>query len=249
MTDTTPHGMLADRAVLRVSGAEARAFLQGLVTQDVIGLSPGVPRWSGLLTPQGKALFDFMLWADGDDVLIDCEAAQGDALMRRLSMYRLRRPVTIARDPAIFAHWALDEPGRPRDPRLPTLGYRWLASADGQDVSAAWRRHRLSLHVFEGVGELGQDQTLWLEANAEELNGVDFTKGCYIGQENTARMHYRSKVNRRLVAVPLAQADPKRQRLALVEYGVSIEHRRVEDMVALALPDWLSAAITAPAEG
>ena len=104
------------------------------------------------------------------------------------------------------------------------------------------------MQIFEGVEELGQDQTLWLEANAEELNGVDFTKGCYIGQENTARMHYRSKVNRRLVAVPLAQADAKRQRLALPELGLSIEHRRVEDMSSFQLPEWLAQAIAAPVE-
>lgn len=243
MADTTPQNMLADRAVLRISGVEARPFLQGLVTQDVIGLAPDAPRWSGLLTPQGKALFDFMLWAYGDDVLIDCEATQADALARRLSIYRLRRAVTIARDSDVAVHWALAAEGKPLDPRLPALGHRWLGSAGTGDASAAFRVHRLSLQIFEGVAELGQDQTLWLEANAKELNGVDFTKGCYIGQENTARMHYRSKVNRRLVAVPMEQADPKRQRLTLPEYGLSIEHRRVEDMTALALPDWLAAAI------
>jgi folate-binding protein YgfZ len=102
---------------------------------------------------------------------------------------------------------------------------------------------------MEGVEELGSDQTLWLEANAGELNGVDYRKGCYVGQENTARMHYRSKVNRRLVAVPLERADEKRQRLSLPELGLSIEHRRVEDMADLDLPDWLARAIAAPAEG
>src|SRR3546814_10149889 len=90
--------------------------------------------------------------------------------------------------------------------------------------------------VTEGKAELGSDQTLWLEANAEELNGVDFRKGCYVGQENTARMHYRSKVNRRLVVLPLAQADQKRQRLALPDLNLSIEHRRVADRTGIDLP-------------
>lgn len=243
MADTT----LRDRAVLRVSGEETRTFLQGLITQDVSGLALGAPRWSGLLTPQGKALFDFILWADGDDVLIDCEAAQADALARRLTLYRLRRKVTITRDEAIAVHWALKAEGKPLDPRLPELGHRWLDAPDAEgNVSAAWRCHRLSLGVLEGAEELGQDQTLWLEANAEELNGVDYTKGCYIGQENTARMHYRQKVNRRLVAVPLAEADEKRQRLVLPTLGLSIEHRRVEDMGTLPLPRWLAAAIMEP---
>lgn len=248
MSDTIANTTLHDRAVIRVGGEEARPFLQGLITQDVTGLTPDLPRWSGLLTPQGKALFDFLLWADGADVLIDCEATQADALVRRLSLYRLRRPVTIAREPDIAVHWALDAPGKPLDPRHPALGHRWLGAPGEGDASMMFRLHRLSLQIFEGAEELGQDQTLWLEANAEELHGVDFTKGCYIGQENTARMHYRSKVNRRLVAVPLAEADAKRQRLALPDLGLSIEHRRVEDILRLPLPQWLADAVAAPAE-
>ncbi|AUW60001.1 folate-binding protein YgfZ [Sphingobium sp. SCG-1] len=244
MANTT----LQDRAIIRIGGEEARPFLQGLITQDVLGLTPGAPRWSGLLTPQGKALFDFILWAVGADVLIDCEAAQADALARRLSLYRLRRPVTIVREPELAVHWALEAPGKPLDPRLPALGHRWLDRPGEGDASMAFRSHRLSLQVLEGAEELGQDQTLWLEANAEELNGVDFTKGCYVGQENTARMHYRSKVNRRLVAVPVAQADAKRQRLVLPDLDVSIEHRRIEDIIDLPLPEWLAAAVTAPIE-
>ncbi|GLI97198.1 hypothetical protein Sbs19_10160 [Sphingobium sp. BS19] len=248
MPDTIANTTLSNRAVIRVGGEDARPFLQGLITQEVIGLLPDQPRWSGLLTPQGKALFDFMLWADGTDVLIDCEAEQADALIRRLSLYRLRRPVTIAREPDLAVHWAKVAEGKPLDPRHPALGHRWLAPATDGDASESFFAYRLILQIFEGVEELGQDQTLWLEANAEELNGVDFTKGCYIGQENTARMHYRSKVNRRLVAVPLAQADAKRQRLALPELGLSIEHRRVEDMGSLQLPEWLAQAIAAPVE-
>jgi folate-binding protein YgfZ len=252
MPDTTPPDTtLIDRAVLRVSGEEAVPFLQGLLTQDVAAVRADAPRWSGLLTPQGKALFDFILWTakneeGGDDIVIDCEAEQADALARRLTLYRLRRKVTIARDDSLAVHWALEAEGKPLDPRLPALGHRWLGAPGGGDASPVWRRHRLSLGVMEGAAELGQDQTLWLEANAEELNGVDYKKGCYIGQENTARMHYRNKVNRRLVAVPLADADEKRQRLALPDLGLSIELRRVEDMSALSLPGWLAEAIAEP---
>ncbi|MFY9349239.1 MAG: folate-binding protein [Sphingobium sp.] len=243
MTGTT----LTDRAILRISGEEARPFLQGLLTRDVLTLADGAPRWAGLLTPQGKALFDFILWADGGDVLIDCEAAQADALAKRLTLYRLRRKVTIARDEALAVHWALEAADRPLDPRLPALGHRWLAPADGGDASAAFRVHRLSLGVFEGVGELGQDAVLWLEANAEELNGVDYDKGCYVGQENTARMHYRNKVSRRLVAVPAADADEKRQRALLADLGLSIELRRVETLDPATLPGWLAAAVAGQA--
>lgn len=242
MPDTT----LKDRALIRLSGEDARAFLQGLVTQNVLGLEADSPRWSGLLTPQGKALFDFTLWADGEDVLIDCEETQADALAKRLSIYRLRRNVVIARDESLAVHWAKDAPDKPYDPRLMTLGQRWLAPADEGDASAAFKAHRLSLGVTEGVAELGSDKTLWLEANARELNGVDFTKGCYVGQENTARMHYRQKVNRRLVVVPLGQSDPARQIVAYPNLGLAVDHRRVEDMAALPLPGWLAEAIAEP---
>jgi tRNA-modifying protein YgfZ len=193
MTNTT----LIDRALIRLSGEDVRGFLQGLVTNDVLG---ELPVYAGLLTPQGKALFDFIIWADGDDVLIDCEAGQAEALIKRLTMYRLRRAITIRRDEELAVHWSLEPGDGIRDPRLADLGYRWIAPADG--AATGWHQHRLSLGVPEGVAELGSDKTLWLETNADALNGVSFTKGCYVGQENTARMNYRAKVNRRLFVLP-----------------------------------------------
>lgn len=237
MTDATH---LADRAVLRLSGPDVRGFLQGLVTQDVLTLEPDQPRWSGLLTPQGKALFDFLLWADRDDILIDCEAAQADALARRLTLYRLRRPITIERDPQVQIHWsATPQDNAPADPRLPALGYRWLARDSAGDASPAWRSHRLALGVCEGAAELGQDATLWLECNARELNGVSFTKGCYVGQENTARMHHRAKVSRRLLVVPLAPSGP-RTRASYPELGLMVELRRLDALGDAKLPDWIA---------
>jgi len=249
MTDATPADRatwLSDRSVIRVGGAEARPFLNGLVTNDVLGVAEDTPRWSGLLSPQGKALFDFILWGDGpEDVLIDCEAAQADALVKRLSMYRLRKPVTIAREEGLAVHWSPDAADRPVDPRLPALGHRWLAPADPHATHAdsVWRAWRHSHGVAEGVAELGSDQTLWLEANARELNGVDFAKGCYIGQENTARMHYRSKVNRRLVFVPRDLSDPARQRLDLPDEALALDFRRTEALAGVPLPGWLSEAL------
>ncbi len=245
MTGTT----LTDRALIRISGEEARPFLQGLLTRDVLNLTEDEPRWTGLLTPQGKALYDFILWADGNDVLVDCEATQADALAKRLTLYRLRRKVVIEREEALAVHWSLDAADKPADPRLTALGHRWIAPPAPGNAVAAFRAHRLSLGIFEGAGELGQDQTLWLETNAGELHGVDFDKGCYVGQENTARMHYRSKVNRRLVAVPLADADQKRQRAALPDLNLSIELRRVDDIDPATLPPWLAAAIADHAPG
>ncbi|SFP86014.1 YgfZ/GcvT domain-containing protein [Sphingomonas rubra] len=229
---------LADRALLRVSGDDPRGFLQGLVTNDTAG---ALPVWAGLLTPQGKALFDFILWADGDDVLIDCEADQAEALAKRLAMYRLRRAIAIEQVEGLAVHWSARPHGVARhDPRLAELGYRWLAPP-GAPVEG-WRAHRLSLGVVEGVGELGSGETLWLECNAGELGGVSFTKGCYVGQENTARMHHRAKVNRRLVVVRVAD-EGERTRVRYPELGWMVEHRRVEALGDAVRSAWLEAAL------
>jgi tRNA-modifying protein YgfZ len=201
MTATT----LVDRALIRLSGDDVRGFLQGLITNDVLG---DLPVWAGLLTPQGKALFDFLVWADGDDLLIDCERDAAGDLAKRLTLYRLRRPINIAREETLCVHWSADDEVGFADPRHPALGRRWLAPASGDlGAAEAYRAHRLSLGIVEGLAELGSDKTLWLECNAREQNGVSFTKGCYIGQENTARMHHRDKVNRELAVMP-AESDP-----------------------------------------
>ncbi|WP_294191158.1 folate-binding protein [uncultured Sphingomonas sp.] len=228
---TAPDGTtLGDRAVLRIAGEDVRGFLQGLVTNDTARL----PAYAALLTPQGKALFDFIMWADGDDVLLDVEADQADALARRLSIYRLRRVIMIARDEESAVHWSREPvEGAQPDPRSRALGYRWIAppgaSAEG------WHAHRLSLGVTEGLAELGSGETLWLEANARELNGVSFTKGCYVGQENTARMHHRSKVNRRLAVAPDDATDPKR-RVAYADLGLMVTVRRAEELGGAVVP-------------
>ena len=229
---------LTARAVIRLSPSEpdedVRAFLQGLVTNDVTGV---LPVWAALLSPQGKVLFDFIVHGDGANLLLDCEAASADALAKRLSLYRLRRKIGIARDDSLAVHWQAGAGPAP-DPRLPALGQRWLGAAEGESADAAWLAHRLSHGVCEGAGELAD--LLWLECNAAELNGVSFTKGCYVGQENTARMNWRQKVNRRLVVVPLAQSDPARQRADYPELGLAVDHRRLEDIAPELRPDWLA---------
>ena len=258
-----------DRAVLRLSGEDVRGFLQGLVTNDLNALAPDRPLWAGLLSAQGKALFDFILWADGAEVLIDCEASQAEALVRRLTLYRLRRQIAIVRDESLAIHWSpfglsLSKPSistsgpdegsealrqaqgereaaqSPLDPRLPALGRRWLAPPG--EPAEGWLAHRVALGVTEGIAELGADKILWLECNAAELNGVSFAKGCYVGQENTARMNWRQKVNRRLVVVPTEAPGP-RTMVHYPELGLAVEHRRLNDLGDAIIPDWLADAL------
>jgi tRNA-modifying protein YgfZ len=243
MADSTPDSILTNRALIRLSGEDVRGFLQGLVTNDVAG---ALPCWAALLSPQGKCLFEFLLWADGADILIDCERDVAAELAKRLTLYRLRRAITIAPEEALAVYWAAAGEQGMADPRLPALGRRWLAPARvGQAGDAAWLAHRLTLGVAEGRGELGHDKLLWLECNAAELNGVSFTKGCYVGQENTARMNWRQKVNRRVVVVPIAATDPARQLAAYPALGWSVEHRRVEAIDVQAAPAWLRDALAA----
>lgn len=238
-----PAERLFSRAVVRVAAQDeaedVAAFLQGLVTNDVAG---ELPAYAGLLTPQGKTLFGFIVWPAGDgELLLDCEADAADDLIQRLSLYRLRRKIAIERDDTLGVYWQpeLGDGGAP-DPRLADLGQRWIAKVSECDESAdaAWTRHRLSLGVPEGRAELGD--VLWLEANAADLNGVSFSKGCYVGQENTARMNWRQKVNRRLVVVPLDRSDEKRRKAAHPELGLAVDHLRVEDIPPDLAPGWMS---------
>ncbi len=233
MAQTSPTATtLIGRAIIRVGGEDVRAFLQGLVTQDVAG---DLPVWAGLLTAQGKCLFDFIIWADGEDLLLDCEAEAAGDLIKRLSIYRLRRPIAIALEPDVAVHWSPSGEQGVADPRLAALGRRWLAAPD--EPCADWLEHRLRLGVCEGRAELGD--LLWLECNALELNGVSFSKGCFVGQENTARMNWRRKVNRRLVVVEGDGGD--RARIGYPKLGLAVVHARVGDLPENAiLPDWIA---------
>ena len=223
---------LADRALLRLSGEDVRGFMQGLVTSDVAG---PLPVWAGLLTPQGKCLFDFLVWQDGDDLLLDCESEAADDLVKRLSIYRLRRRIAIERDASVAVHWSKDGGEGVPDPRLAALGTRWLAAAD--EPAANWLQHRLSLGVCEGRAELGD--LLWLECNAAELNGVSFTKGCFVGQENTARMNWRQKINRRLFVT--IGGGGERARVEYPAIDRSVVHARIDAIPDNAIiPAWLA---------
>ena len=210
-----PVAHLDDRAVIAVTGPEARPFLQGLVTNDVERLEPGKGIYAALLTPQGKILFDFFLVEGDGAILIDCLAASRDALLKRLSLYKLRSKVSIEpRDQlAVLAAWdgatsanAISYP----DPRLRELGQRAVI-AKGEmrnDLlnSESYHAHRLSLGVPEGI-DFGSDKMFALDADLEELHAVDFEKGCYVGQELTARMKHRSSARKRLLPLEFAQAD------------------------------------------
>ncbi len=199
---------LPNRAVLAVTGEDRVAFLQGLVSNDVALAAPGRAVWAALLTPQGRWLADFLVLSDGERLLLDCEAAQAPDLARRLLRYRLRARAAIDPTPlAVHAAWNQPSPQAPDtiaapDPRLPDAGWRVLAPSPlAPDDDGAWDTHRLRLGLPDGTRDLEPEKSLLLEAGFDELSGISWTKGCYMGQELTARTRYRGLLKRRLVPV------------------------------------------------
>jgi folate-binding protein YgfZ len=207
---------LSDRAVIALEGPEARAFLQGLVTNDLTDLAPGYGLYAALLSPQGKILFDFLV-AEGDGaVLLDCQAASAEALVRKLKLYRLRAKIEIALRPQLSVYAGLT--GRPAeravtfaDPRLAALGPRSIGAVAEMPAElpgpAIYHAARLALGVPEG-SDFGSDKIFALDAGLDELHAIAFGKGCYIGQELTARMKHRGTARKRLLTVSADAALP-----------------------------------------
>ena len=209
---------LPDRSVIVIAGADRVAFLQGLVSNDVSGAVPGRAVWAALLTPQGKWLADFFILAQDGELLLDAERAQADMLVGHLSRFRLRSKVTLQHAGAAFAvHVAWN--GRPADapglvlapdPRLAEAGWRVLARGPvGANATAAdWNAHRLALGLPDGSADMEAGKSVLLEAGFDELNGVSWSKGCYMGQELTARTKYRGLIKRRLIPVAIEGPPP-----------------------------------------
>lgn len=210
---------LDSRALLRVSGEDARAFLHNLLTQSVEDMQPGTLRFAALLTPQGRLLHDLFVHAEGENaLLLDCAADQRDALRQRLTMYRLRAKVSLEPADDLAVHVSLPSWGGKSsrseegwgtvDPRLAALGSRAYAPplpAEADEPS--YEAHRLSL----GVPDPARDRTANtypIEQNMDLLNGIDFRKGCFIGQETTSRMHRRGQVKSRMLPIAFEGAPP-----------------------------------------
>jgi tRNA-modifying protein YgfZ len=215
-TRMTHLAALPARGVIELRGEDRIPFLQGLVSNDVAEVAPGYAVWAALLTPQGKYLADFFILADGDRLLLDAEGSQVPLLVQRLTRFRLRSKVTIrvAEELRVYAAWG----GEPEvaaitapDPRLPDAGWRVLAATPlpANASEDDFDRHRLTLGLPDGTRDLEVEKTVLLEAGFDELRGVSWSKGCYMGQELTARTKYRGLVKRRLVAVAVEGPLPE----------------------------------------
>jgi folate-binding protein YgfZ len=259
------YAILEDRAVLAVAGEDARSFLQGLISNDIEKATESRGIYAALLTPQGKLLFDFLIVGQGGRLLFDAEAARRADLMKRLTFYKLRSKATIADENGLavitaFGTGALGRLGLRNeagaavpfadgvamsDPRLAALGARLLVPLDrvsalesagfARTEPAEYDRWRLSHGVPDGSRDLEVEKSFLLECNFEELNGVDFTKGCYVGQELTARTKYRGVVRKRLMRVDIDGPLPAPGTPILLDGAEAGEMRSGRDHVGLAL--------------
>lgn len=196
-----PIARLANRALIRVSGPDARPFLHNLLTQNVETLAPGELRFAALLSPPGRLLFDLFIQGEEDGVILDVAAERRDSLIQRLSMYKLRSDVQItAMAEAVHAAWDEVPNGFVTDPRLAALGGRSYSHAGAVDaIEANYNAHRMSLGVPDPVADTLADKTYPIEANLDLLNGIDFHKGCFVGQETTSRMKRRGTIKTRIL--------------------------------------------------
>ncbi|MDR5653229.1 YgfZ/GcvT domain-containing protein [Ruixingdingia sedimenti] len=190
-----------DRKVFRITGKDRESFLQGLITNDARRLAEG-PVYAALLTPQGKYLADFLLVPDGEGVLLDIHEGLAEATAKRLSLYRLRADVQIAPTGLhVLRGLGTAPPGAVADPRHPALGWRMYSAEPGGPPEIDWDAIRVAHCIPETGVELVPNDTYILEAGFERLNGVDFRKGCYVGQEVTARMKHKTDLRKGLTGV------------------------------------------------
>lgn len=207
MTQSPLFAPLASRAVIAVEGPDWRSFLQGLLTQDVESQPSGTIRFGGLLTPQGRLLYDLFILAQDTGCWLDVAASHREALIQRLTLYRLRAKVTISPSPMVVsALWNTDSAeGFLTDPRLGALGLRGYDAPPPEMANevpeASYQAHRLALGVPDPEADAPSDTTYPIEANFDLLNGIDFKKGCFVGQETTSRMKRRGTIKTRMLPI------------------------------------------------
>lgn len=242
---------LENRSVIRLSGPDGRTLLQGLITNDVEKVADGGAVYAGLLTPQGKFLFDMIIIADGDDLLLDVEAERKADLIRRLMMYKLRADVEIIDDHSSV--WALFDGEAEQgvsytDPRHTSLHKRVIAAENPAPNAEAlpyseYEERRIRHGVPDGSRDMAVEKYFWLETAAEKLNGVSFTKGCFVGQELTARMKHRTTLKKKLTPFklsgdaesgdPILTADSKSAgEIRSVSNGYALAYFRLENAEA-----------------
>lgn len=199
------HIKLKDRALITIEGADRKEFLQGLITNDINNTSTDTLLYACLLNAQGKFLHDFFIHNIGDAFLLDCEGGErAQDLNRRFNMYRLRSDVQISIEQHIDVYAAFNDTIGAPDPRHKNMGNRSFKKPNSPEKTFnTWDHKRISLTIPDGSRDLIVEKSTMDEASMDSINAIDYAKGCYIGQELTARMHYRGLGKRKLQTVPL----------------------------------------------
>ncbi|MDP8916697.1 MAG: folate-binding protein [Pseudomonadota bacterium] len=241
---------LGNRGLVRVEGPDWRPFLHNLLTHDLEGLEPGRLRFAALLTPQGKFLHDMFVLAEENAGVLDVQLGHREALIKRLELYKLRAKVSIkAVDGAVFAAWnGAPGPGWVADPRLIELGWRRLGGAvEAEAAEDDYDAHRMALGAPDPARDCTPDKTYPIEADFDLLNGIDFRKGCFIGQETTSRMHRRGTVKTRMLPIVFEGAPPQQGAEVLageLRAGEVLSGRQGRAMALLRLDRIAGAALT-----
>jgi len=201
LAEKTPNA----RCIIRISGKDKRSFLQGLITNDIHKIDHGLV-YAALLSAQGKFQYDFFLFADGEDVMMDIDQEMAAALQKKLMLYRLRADVHFQETALGVARGVERAPeGALQDPRHPKMGWRLYGQDLPPEMPFDWQAHRIRLGIPEAHSELTPDSYI-LEMGFEQMNGVDFKKGCYVGQEIIARMKHKTQLRKGLRRVTCAEA-------------------------------------------
>jgi folate-binding protein YgfZ len=227
MPDTAFYTTLRNRGKITISGADARVFLQGLITNDITLLDTQASVYACLLTPQGKFTHDFFVTEKDGAVILECEGGdRTDDLLRRLSIYKLRAAVELQAENAVpvYALFNTDQYGAP-DPRHTEMGYRSFEKPEDMDEQPfdVWDALRISLTLPDGSRDLIPEKSTLDEGRIDQINGVSYDKGCYVGQELTARMHYRGLGKKHLQTVEVNDLPDKAElRSFCGEHGLAL---------------------------
>lgn len=262
---------LNSRALIRVTGPDAKPFLHNLLTQDVETLSNGELKFGAMLSPPGRLLFDLFLWGEAGGVVLDVGADRREGLMGRLSIYKLRAQVEIAADDRpVVASWPGVATGFVVDPRTGGMGGRAIGDHAADATEVDYDAHRLSVGVPDPAADAGSDRTYPIEANFDLLNGIDFQKGCFVGQETTSRMKRRGEIKKRMLPLTfdgpapepgaeVLNGDLRAGEVMTGRDGVAMALMRLDRLggpltvdgreVAIARPQWMPAAGVRVGEG
>ena len=199
---------LTDRAIIEISGIDRKKFLQGLITNDVEKASQTNLIYSAMLNAQGRFLYDFFIFEDGETLVLDCFAIRRDEIFKKLNFYKLRSQISIKRNDDLRVIYNEKSLGF-QDPRNPKLGHRFYTKESMNDLSPLANYHftRISLRIPESENDLTYEKSFILEFALGDINAIDYNKGCYVGQELTARTHYRGEIRKKIFYVQLDKAE------------------------------------------